>query len=160
VRVLGCALLGSGREGELVFVDVDLHVTKGYYVRSFARDLGAALGVPAHLRALRRLASGPFSLARASPLDAPPATLIAAVVPLATAATEALGRAMLTEEGATRARQGKRLGEQDFVAAPPRGGSAAWLDGSGRLVAVGERVAAAHDAEPGDVMVVQRGFVA
>lgn len=35
---------------------------KGGYVRSMGRDLGEALGVPAHVTALRRLASGGFTL--------------------------------------------------------------------------------------------------
>ncbi len=47
---------------------VDLEVSSGYYVRSFARDLGARLGVPAHLAALRRTAAGPFAEATACPL--------------------------------------------------------------------------------------------
>jgi len=38
---------------------------KGYYVRSLARDLGEALGVPAHLAALRRTRVGAFGLERA-----------------------------------------------------------------------------------------------
>jgi tRNA pseudouridine55 synthase len=42
---------------------------KGTYVRSLASALGRALGVPAHLGALRRTASGPFSLDRATPLE-------------------------------------------------------------------------------------------
>jgi tRNA pseudouridine55 synthase len=37
----------------------------GTYVRSLAADLGEALGTGAHLRALRRLASGPFTLEEA-----------------------------------------------------------------------------------------------
>jgi tRNA pseudouridine55 synthase len=176
VRALACTVVATGRDGDLAWLDVDLHVGKGYYVRSFARDVGAALGVPAHLAALRRLASGPYTIERALRLDAPPAALVAAVVPLATAATEALSRAVLCDDGATRARQGKRLGEQDFTEPPPRGESAAWLDASGRLVAIGERVpgeapatteadelagssgAGGEPREPSDVMIVRRGF--
>lgn len=45
-----------------------LTTSAGYYVRSLARDLGERLGVPAHLDALRRTASGPFQLDAASPL--------------------------------------------------------------------------------------------
>ncbi|MCC6161971.1 MAG: tRNA pseudouridine(55) synthase TruB [Acidobacteria bacterium] len=41
---------------------LDVDVSAGYYVRSLARDLGVALGVPAHLRALRRTASGEWTL--------------------------------------------------------------------------------------------------
>jgi tRNA pseudouridine55 synthase len=49
---------------------VRVHCGKGYYVRSFARDLGASLGVPAHLAGLRRTRVGPFDLTRARPLEA------------------------------------------------------------------------------------------
>jgi tRNA pseudouridine55 synthase len=42
---------------------------KGTYVRTLATSLGKVLGVPAHLGALRRTLSGPFSIAHALPLD-------------------------------------------------------------------------------------------
>ena len=41
---------------------LDLDVSAGYYVRSLARDLGARLGIPAHLAALQRTGSGWWSL--------------------------------------------------------------------------------------------------
>lgn len=50
---------------------------KGYYVRSLARDLGEALGVPSHLAALRRTRVGAFGLERAV---APEAVTSAAVI--------------------------------------------------------------------------------
>ena len=43
---------------------------KGFYVRSLARDLGHALGVPAHLAALRRTRVGGFAEADMISLDA------------------------------------------------------------------------------------------
>lgn len=43
---------------------------KGTYIRSLARDLGAALGCGAHLAALRRTAVGEFALEQAIRLDA------------------------------------------------------------------------------------------
>ncbi|MEM7506033.1 MAG: tRNA pseudouridine(55) synthase TruB [Pseudomonadota bacterium] len=43
---------------------------KGGYVRSIARDLGAALGCLGHVTALRRLATGPFDLSRAVAFEA------------------------------------------------------------------------------------------
>ncbi|MDR0678645.1 MAG: tRNA pseudouridine(55) synthase TruB [Puniceicoccales bacterium] len=46
-----------------------IHCSKGTYVRSLARDLGEALGCPAHLYALRRTHSGPFPLSAALPLQ-------------------------------------------------------------------------------------------
>ncbi len=50
--------------------DVRLFVkaSKGFFVRCLAQDLGRALGSGAHLIALRRVASGPFTVAQAVPL--------------------------------------------------------------------------------------------
>lgn len=54
-------------EGDLA----TLHVTAsaGFYVRSLARDLGEALGTGAHLAALRRTASGEFTIDGAVALE-------------------------------------------------------------------------------------------
>ncbi len=51
--------------------DLDVAVTcsSGTYIRALARDLGAALGCGAHLRALRRTRVGPFDLTMAGTLD-------------------------------------------------------------------------------------------
>jgi tRNA pseudouridine55 synthase len=43
--------------------------TKGTYVRSLVHDLGQRLGCGAHLKTLRRLDSGKFSVNAAAPLD-------------------------------------------------------------------------------------------
>ena len=43
--------------------EIELRTGSGFYVRSFARDLGRALGLPAHLAALRRTHIGPFAAA-------------------------------------------------------------------------------------------------
>lgn len=48
---------------------VSVKSSKGFFVRTLAHDLGQALGCGAHLKALRRTASGPFTLQRAVPLD-------------------------------------------------------------------------------------------
>jgi tRNA pseudouridine55 synthase len=50
-------------------VDVRVRCSKGTYIRTLARDLGAALGSGAHLAALRRTRSGPFDLGRAVRLE-------------------------------------------------------------------------------------------
>ena len=47
---------------------LEMQVTAGFYVRSLAHDLGAALGCGAVLAALRRTRSGEFGLDRAVPL--------------------------------------------------------------------------------------------
>lgn len=47
---------------EAPFLTVELHVSKGTYVRSYARDLGKACGSCAYLTELERTKIGPFSL--------------------------------------------------------------------------------------------------
>lgn len=56
-------------ESQQLQVTLDISCTAGTYIRSIAHDLGAALGVGAHLAALSRTASGSFRLAQATPLD-------------------------------------------------------------------------------------------
>ena len=46
-----------------------MECSAGTYLRALARDLGAAVGSAAHLGALVRTASGPFTLADAHPLE-------------------------------------------------------------------------------------------
>lgn len=46
-----------------------VHCSKGTYVRQLAADLGRRLGCGAHVTALRRTESGPFSVHNALPLD-------------------------------------------------------------------------------------------
>lgn len=43
-------------------VDFTVHCTKGFYVRTYAHDIGQHLGCGAHLTALRRLRSGRFDV--------------------------------------------------------------------------------------------------
>ena len=51
----------SPSEG-LLFWDVAFHVSKGTYIRSLARDMGLALGCPAHVSQLRRTSAGRLTL--------------------------------------------------------------------------------------------------
>jgi tRNA pseudouridine55 synthase len=144
VRVAALELL----EHDDAHVVVELEVSKGYYVRAFARDLAARLGVPAHLSALRRLSSGAFRVDEAVrwPLEAP-----APLLDLSSAARRALPSAELTPEGEARARVGKRLADEHFTRAPASPGVTAWLGPNGELVALGER------RDDGELAVV-RGF--
>jgi len=41
-------------------LELEIHCSKGTYIRTIAQDLGAALGCGAHVTALRRLAAGPY----------------------------------------------------------------------------------------------------
>lgn len=50
-------------------VDLRLHCSKGYYVRSFARDLGELLGGIAIMKELRRIRSGSYDIASSTVLS-------------------------------------------------------------------------------------------
>lgn len=50
-------------------IELELHCTKGTYIRTIAEDLGAELGVGAHVVALRRRGAGPFEESDAVTLD-------------------------------------------------------------------------------------------
>jgi tRNA pseudouridine55 synthase len=124
-----------------------LRVSKGYYVRAFARDLASSLGVPAHLSELVRLSSGPFHLRTAAewpPKDRPE------LLSVSEAARRSLGSATLCPSGVERASVGKPLSSEDFVTEPPPQ-TAAWFADDGRLVALGCR-------GPDGTYRVQRGF--
>jgi len=112
----------------------ELFVSKGYYVRSLARDLGERLGAPAHLSGLRRLASGPFTIDQATAwpaLEPPP------LLSLADAARSVLPACRLKAEAVLRARQGKLLSPDDFTERPDHADLGAWLTPGGELVALG-----------------------
>jgi tRNA pseudouridine55 synthase len=66
VRVHSLELLGF----DLPDARLRLVCGSGYYVRSLARDLGSALGLPAHLTALRRTRNAGFDVADAAGPDA------------------------------------------------------------------------------------------
>lgn len=52
---------------ELPEVDFTVDCSKGFYVRTYAHDIGQHLGCGAHLTALRRIRSGKFDLSRSIP---------------------------------------------------------------------------------------------
>jgi tRNA pseudouridine55 synthase len=78
---------------------------KGTYVRAFARDLGRVLGCLGHVRALSRLAVGPFSLKSAISLEsleesAKGGAAKRLLMPLATALDDIPGLAVTDQEAA------------------------------------------------------------
>jgi tRNA pseudouridine55 synthase len=135
VEVLSLEATGAEPHPDGVVLEIELHVSKGYYVRALGRDLGLALGVPAHLIALRRLASGAFSVDEAVSLE-PPGELRERMITVANAATRALASSELAPSGVEKARCGKRLLTADFEGAPSPGLSA-WMH-HGELIALGE----------------------
>ena len=71
----------GGAFAGLPFADIRLHTGSGFYVRSLARDLGAALGTTAICSQLRRERVGRFALAGAIPPDAITPTHLFALTP-------------------------------------------------------------------------------
>jgi tRNA pseudouridine55 synthase len=121
----------------VVLARVAVRCGKGTYVRTLAADLGRALGVPAHLAALRRTEAGPFRIADALPLDAAE-RLAAADRPALARRLVALADALspmpavrLDAAGARDLAHGRAVG----VAGAPDGFCRA-LDAEGRLLAV------------------------
>ncbi len=68
-------------------VDFRVECTKGFYVRTYANDIGEKLGCGAHLSALRRTNSGKFTLDRSVTVaqlkEADPEVLLKALISLA-----------------------------------------------------------------------------
>lgn len=119
---------------DLVDVDVTVACTAGTYVRAIARDAGAALGVGGHLTALRRTASGPFTVAQAAPVEDAGAALLAGggagFLALTDAARLVFPERRLTAEEAVAVGYGQRV---PATGAP---GLHAAVDPDGRLVAL------------------------
>jgi tRNA pseudouridine55 synthase len=131
VRVECLKLLASDASS----VTLEVTASKGYYVRSLARDLGETLGAPTHLSRLVRLKSGAFSSDEAV---AWPLAELPLLLPVVEVARRSLPCAELTPPGAEKARLGQRLGDEHFAVAPHSELTHAWLIGE-RLVALGAR---------------------
>lgn len=123
-------------QGGVARARLSVRCGKGTYVRTIAASLGRALGVPAHLGALRRTASGPFSLSQAIPLEeveslartAPDALRARLIRPAD--ALPGLPAVPVTEAEALALAHGKVLPR------PPPGPLARAIDARGDLVAI------------------------
>jgi tRNA pseudouridine55 synthase len=131
---------------ELILVDrpdedhVVLEMTcgKGGYVRSIARDLGAALGCHGHVRELRRIWSGPFEVEDGLSIEqidemAKTTALDEYLHPLEVGLAD-LPELRCTPEGATRLRNGN---PGMVLASNVEYGDEAWASLDGKAVAVG-----------------------
>jgi tRNA pseudouridine55 synthase len=115
-------------------VDVSVHCGTGTYVRALARDLGAALGVGAHLTALRRTASGPYALPAPTLDDVERDGVAAHLLPLDDAARAAFAVLTVTDEDARLVSNGVRIAAPADVPEAPF----AVCDAAGRLLALAE----------------------
>jgi tRNA pseudouridine55 synthase len=126
----------TGPEPDVLDVDVTVSCTAGTYIRAIARDAGTALGVGGHLTALRRTASGPFSVDRAASVEDAGAALLAGAgtgfLGLTEVATTVFPTRALTEEEARAVFYGQR------IAASGAPGPHAAVGPDGRLAALVE----------------------
>ncbi|MEO1788515.1 MAG: tRNA pseudouridine(55) synthase TruB [Pseudomonadota bacterium] len=111
---------------------------KGGYVRSIARDLGAALGCHGHVTTLRRLWSGPFDLSAAVTLEqidaqARTEAIDAMLLPLEMGLAD-LAEARCNALAAARLRHGNPA---PVIATDAEYGDETWASHDGRAVAVG-----------------------
>jgi tRNA pseudouridine55 synthase len=93
--------------GDLLDIDATIRCSSGTYIRSLARDLGAAVHTGGHLTALRRTKVGPYAEADARSLENLAERL--AVHPLETAAAASFPRRDLTADQARVLAHGGRL---------------------------------------------------
>ena len=119
-------------------VELEMTCGKGGYVRSIARDLGAALGCHGHVLRLRRIWSGPFEAEEGISLEeverlARTPDLDAHVRPLEEGLAD-LPELKATPEGAAHLRHGN---PGMVIAADVDYGDEAWASFEGRAVAVG-----------------------
>lgn len=127
-------------------VSFEVHCSKGTYVRSLARDIGAALGLGAHVTALRRLTCGHLDVGQGVTLDAIEADPTSAPVLTPAEAMAHMPAIALDEAAHEDVRCGRRRAFPEVPAGLCRA-----LDSKGRLVAIVE----AAGTEPGRVV---RGF--
>jgi tRNA pseudouridine55 synthase len=120
-------------------VELEMTCGKGGYVRSIARDLGAALGCYGHVLKLRRIWSGPFeaengvSLEQVNELARTP-ELDAFIQPLEIGLDD-LVELKCSEDGAAKLRNGNP--GMVFAASDIEYGDEAWASLNGEAVAVG-----------------------
>jgi tRNA pseudouridine55 synthase len=118
-------------------VDFEVECGAGTYIRAIARDVGNALGVGGHLRALRRTKVGPHSVDRAVPLDAlGDAERVRAAMLLPLEAVSHLARVTVDEAGAAALAHGRAVAAAEDV---PSGEPIVLASSTGELLAIGER---------------------
>lgn len=117
-------------------VEFEVECGAGTYIRAIARDVGEALGVGGHLRALRRTRVGAHTVERAVPLDAlaDAERVRAALIPPLEAVSH-LPRVEIDERAAENVRHGRAV---RVDRAEPVDGTVALASAAGELLAVGE----------------------
>ena len=121
-------------------LQLSVRCSKGFFVRTLAFDLGRALGCGAHLEALRRTNSGPFTLAQALPLaDLPALAREGALAPRLVTMSDALVELPEVRVGAAEAQRVSHGVPVEVPAGLP--GRVRVMGPDGALLAVAEVVA-------------------
>lgn len=144
---------------------VSLTSSAGFYVRTFAHELGRLVGTGACLEALRRTRSGEFRLAEALTVE----SLQEGVADVDLIPIErllpALPSVILTDEGVARVTHGRQLEVEHYMPGPPDPGSARragpadppqWtriFDSGGRLTAIATAGTTAGSLHPAIVLI-------
>ena len=134
------------------FLDVEIDCGKGTYIRSIARDLGAALGCGGMVETLRRTRVGPFTAEQGVSPDESPEAAREKLLPMV-AALDGMPRVTFDADLARRFSDGQRMNADDVLPAVPVGHKVAVFDSSGSLVGI----AARHDDGSARPVVVFRG---
>ena len=122
---------------DLPDVTFEVECGTGTYIRAIARDVGEALGVSGHLRALRRTAIGPHRVERAVPLDAlGDAARVREAWISPAAAVAHLPQVVVGAAGEADLRHGRAVPADAAASAE---GPVALVSAAGELLAVGER---------------------
>jgi tRNA pseudouridine55 synthase len=118
-------------------LELEVRCSPGTYVRALARDLGQALGVGAHLTALRRTRSGSFGLERALAWEELAGLARERLIPLSDVLLE-LPAVRVADEGLAALRHGRDLDRTRVAAGFPSEPAERLrvLDAAGRLVAL------------------------
>ncbi len=135
--VVGDVRAAEAQGVRVLDVEIRTVVSSGTYVRALARDLGAALGVGAHLTALRRTRVGGYTLSEARTLEAlaaSPDDVPVEVMPLADAARATFPVRLVDEAEARALGYGQALRADGTTRDPDA--TVAAIDPSGRLVAL------------------------
>lgn len=140
VHALELVAFGVGAAGAPPRAQVRVSCSKGTYIRALARDVGAALGVGAHLSMLRRTRTAGLDVADALPPEAIEAKHRAGTLELLPPARAVahLPRLVLDAESERRVRVGQGVALPAALAALADGASLALLDPRGALVALAE----------------------
>ncbi|MFB4267042.1 tRNA pseudouridine(55) synthase TruB [Nonomuraea sp. GTA35] len=129
-------VLGIRAGGDVVDVDAVVTCSSGTYIRSLARDLGAALGVGGHLTSLRRTRVGPYDLSLARSIEQLAEECV--ILPIGQAVAAAFPRRDVTAEEARVIGHGGRLPSAGLGTGPigvfgPEGELLALVEEQGRV---------------------------